>query len=354
MKLTNYYIPGLLIALAMFSCKKEELPELPEANAPYYSIRGLVNGDSINWVVGIDQTSLSFGTGSMNGIETYYGQINAGTGDMAIRVEILRPEIVYDGTTIAAVKTGETDYLVHKTGSIKFNFGMNYSQFNYVLVKNEFNDFEFMSEVPFDEYGVNNLVIKFTDYSSSESFNLPVRYGFEYNTVNPQFHSNGLGDTLVVTPETLDGMHSWYLNGQLVSQEPVFEKELADGIYELRHMINDLNSNEAEHTTLIRMKDGEFYWQMKYYYLSPEEPSSHFGNVIVSMYKDGTWYSSENAEQNLLSSFGIANIQTIIDAQFSPSSTRFDFDFGSTLFNENQSDSLYLPQMTGTLSVGLK
>lgn len=349
-----YPIFSLCAGLLLVSCKKDELPELPDPNAPYYSIRGLVNNDSIHWVVGLDQATITYGTGNMNGIETYYGQINSGTNDMAVRVEILRPEVVYDGTSLAGIESGKVDYLFHKPGCIKFNFGMNYSQFNYVLVKNELNDFNFMSEIQFNEYGVHNLVVKFTDYSSSESFNLPVRYGFEYNAIKAGFHSDSNGDTLVITPETTEGMHKWYLNGDFVSEEPVFEKELADGIYQVRHRLNDMNGNEVEYTTLVRMKDGEHYWQMKYYYLSPDEPSSHFGNVIVSMRKNGVWYSSEKTNQNLNHAFNISNIKTVIDGQFSPTSTRFDFAFGSTLFNENQTDSLYLPEMLGTISVGLK
>ena len=273
---------------------------------------------------------------------------------MAIRVEILQPELIYDGNTISAIKSGQADYLVHKPGAIKFNFGMNYSQFNYVLVKDANNDFNFSSEIAFEEYGIHNLVLKFTDFSSTQSFNLPVRYGFEFSTLKPTFHSTSNGDTLVVTPETMGGMHSWYIDGQYISSDPVLQKELADGIYEIRHRVNDLTGNESEHTTLVRMKDGEHYWQMKYFYLSQDEPSSHFGNVIVSMQKDGVWYSSEKTSTNMGDIFSISNIKTIIDGQFSASSALFDFEFGTMLINETATDSLSLPDMTGTLSVGLK
>src|SRR5687768_9377778 len=111
-----YYTLLTVIALAVTSCKKEKLPELPDENAPYYSIRGLVEGDSIHWVVGLDQATLSYGMEKMNGIDTYYGQINSGSDDKAIRVEIIRPEVVFDGATLAAIKSGQANYVVHKPG----------------------------------------------------------------------------------------------------------------------------------------------------------------------------------------------------------------------------------------------
>lgn len=352
MKFPYYLLP--FIALTITACKKEELPELPEENAPFYSIRGLVNEDSLNWVVGLDEATLSCGNASMNGIDTYYGQINSGSDGNAIRVEVVCPELIYDGATIGAIKSGKAKYLVHQPGSVKLNFGMYYSQFNYVLVKNESNDFVSSNEIVFDEYGLHNVVLKFTDYSSTESFNLPIRYGFEYTSSKPGFHSSSDGDTLVVTPETMEGSHKWYVNGTLQSNEPIFKTELADGIYQVSHRRKDPNGNEAEHTTLIRMKDGEYLWQLKYFYLGQDEPLSNFGTVMVSMRKDGVWYKSEYTPSNICKTFDISNIKTIIDTKLLSATTLFDFNFGTSLLNENQTDSLSLPQMTGTLSVGLK
>lgn len=348
---------SLLILFAgvfLVSCKKDPLPELPEENDPYYCIRGLVNGDSINWIAGLDNVTYNYGTGNLNGIETYYGVINSGINDMAIKIEIVEPELIYDGATIASIEAGKLSYLVNQNGYIKFNFGMNYEQFNYVLVKNEQSDFTFQEQVLIEDYGVHNLTLKFTDFSNYESYVLPVRYGFEFIQLNPYFNSISEGSTLIVTPETQSGTHEWFLNGNFVSDSLIFAKDLDDGIYQLKHKLKDDNGNVSEHTTLIRMKDGTYYWQLKYFYMPPSNPVSHYGNVIISMRKDGVWYTSKNATVNCNNDFTVSNVETIMDVQFKPVSTLFDFEFGAMLYNDDQSDSLYLPQMVGSLSVGLQ
>lgn len=344
----------LLITVVAVSCKKDPLPELPEENDPYYCIRGLVNGDSINWIAGLDNVTYNYGTGNLNGIETYYGVINSGVNDMAIKIEIVEPEMIYDGASIASIEAGKLNYLVNTNGHYKLNFGMNYEQFNYVLVKNELNDFVFQEQIELTEFGVHEMTLKFTDFSNYESFVLPVRYGFEFSELNPYFNSVSEGSTLIVTPETEAGIHEWFLDGNLVSDSLVFVKELEDGIYQLRHKLKDEYGNISEHTTLIRMKDGVYYWQLKYFYLPPAESVSHYGNVIISMRKNGIWYTSKNCSVNSAKDFTVSNIETILDAQLKPVSTLFDFEFGSMLYNDDQSDSLYLPQMVGSLSVGLQ
>jgi len=348
----NYLFLILSIGL-LVGCKKDELPVLPDENEPYYSIRGLVNGDSINWVVGLNQATITHGVSEMNGVQTFYGQINSPVDGMAIKIEVLRPEIFFNGSSVSAISGNQMTYLVHKPGAIKFNFGINYSQFNYLLIKDELSNYSVMDQVEFAEYGIYNVGLKFTDFGP-ESFVIPVKYGFEEVEILALFSSAGDGNILTVTPETLTGEHEWYLNGELVSEESGFSRVMADGIYSLTHKLTDVNYNEAEYTTLIRFKDSAFYWQMKYYYIPPSQPSTHFGNITVSMLKDGVWYTSSKTSANLSHQFDVANIETVIDANYEPMWTMFDFVFQSTLYNDNQTDSLYLPEMVGTLNVALK
>lgn len=347
------YLLILLCAFVIQSCKKEPLPELPEANDPFYTIRGLVDGDSIDWIVGLDDNTITYGTGSMNGVKTYYGQINAGTGDMAIRIEVIEPELLYNGSSFDGIKSGKSELLVQRPGEVKFNFGVNYSQFNYLLIKNENNIFEPMNSVDMPEYGIHNITLKFTDFDMTESFDVPVRYGFEYEELNPSFQSSGAGDTLIVTPEIIEGDHQWYINDELISAESTLSKKLPDGIYKLKHVLNQ-GGNKSEYTTLIRMRNDQFYWQMKYYYLTPDEPENQFSNVLISMYKDGQWYTSETNTTNTLAAFLIDRIAVSLNSQLNVESVRFSFDFDATLINENQSDSLSLEQMIGSINVGIQ
>lgn len=348
-----YKLLTILSVFVLAACKKEPLPELPESNDPYYMIRGLVNGDSINWTVGLDDITLSHGVSEMNGVESFYGQINSPFEGMAVRIDVLRPERFFTGSEVSAIPSDELPFLVHRPGSIKFNFGMNYSQFNYLLVKDETNNFVVMDKVPFDEFGMYTVDLKFTDYGP-ESFSIPIKYGFENQELIAGFTSAGDGTNLVVTPLTPTGSHKWYIDGNLVSEEPTLIYPIQNGIYTVTHKITDQYHNEAEHTTLVRFKENSFYWQLKYHYVPPMQPSSHYGNVIVSMLKNGQWYSTTVDSENLSNKFLVSNIETILDNDFDPLWTIFDFSFRASLYNENQTDSLYLPEMVGTVNVALQ
>lgn len=351
MKHTFKYLMAFVLVVSMTSCKKEQLPDLPDENAPYYHIAGLVGEDSINWKVGVNDTWLSYGESSMNGVESYYGQITSGVNGDIIRIEIIRPEIYSNGTEISTFTGANLTYLVHQAGAVKFNFGMNYEQFNYVLVKNNLDLFTSASQVVFDQFGAYNVVVKFSDYSLSESFIVPIKFGFEDDLLQTGFSSHGEGDTLFVEPTTLQGQHRWYIDGALVSSSATFNTTLSDGIYEVKHSLTDIHGNEGTYATLVRIKNGAFQWQMKYFYVPPADPSSHYGDVIVSMKKDGAWYSSAGAKSNLGNKFNVSNISTEINVSQSSGKTAFDFIFRSLLYTEDQSDSLYLPEMTGRMAI---
>lgn len=348
------YLVATLTIVSMTSCKKEQLPDLPAANGPYYHISGLVNEDSINWEVGVDNTWISYGQSNVNGVESFYGQITSGLSGDIVRIEILRPEIFSDGTEISAFTDANLTYLVHQSGSLKFNFGMNYKQFNYVLVKNELDLFEAVNEIEFEEFGVYNLDVKFLDYSLSESYNVPVKYGFQDELLNTGFTSHGQSDTLIVEPLVMEGQHQWYVDGDLVSSDATFSKPLGDGIYEVKHIYTDIHGNDGSYATLIRFKNGSFYWQMKSFYVPPAEPSSHYGDVIVSMKKDNVWYTSTGVEDNLGNKFVVSNILTEISLSENTGKTAFDFIFRSMLYSPDQMDSLYLPEMTGRMAIEFK
>lgn len=351
MKHTFKYLMAFVLVFSLNSCKKEKLPNLPDENGPYYHIEGLVNDDSINWEVGVNETWLSYGQAAVNGVESFYGQITSGINGDVIRIEIVRPEIYSNGTEISSFTDANLTYLVHEPGAVKFNFGMNYEQFNYVLIKNNLDLFESANQVEFAEFGSYNLTVKFSDYSLSESFLVPIKFGFEDQLLNTGFTSHGEGDTLFLEPLTLQGQHSWYIDDVLVSSDAAASAQLNDGIYKVKHLFKDVYGNEGNYTTLVRFKNGMYQWQMKYYYIPPNEPSSHYGNVMVSMKKDGVWYSSTMSETNLGHKFAVSNISTEINIGQGSGKTAFDFIFRSILFNEDQSDSLYLPEMTGRMAV---
>ena len=138
---------------------------------------------------------------------------------------------------------------------MQFNFGMNYEQFNYVLVKNDLDLFESASQVEFDQFGSYDLALKFSDYSLSESFIVPIKFGFEDELLHTGFSSYGEGDTLFLEPTTLQGQHGWYVDNVLVSSDATYSAQVDDGIYEVKHVYKDVNGNEGDYTTLVRFKN---------------------------------------------------------------------------------------------------
>jgi len=348
------YFSHIIITSFLFvsvACNKESIPDLPTENSPYYHISGLINNDSINWQVGVNNCWLNYGQSDVNGVDTYFGQINSADNNNAVRIEVLRPEIYNNGSEIGAITGTALNYLVHKPGSIKFNFGLAYEQFNYVLVKNENGNYEFFNSYQMNEFGCHNLTLRFVDYDDSKSFTFPVKYGFEDSELDLGFTSLADNTGVNFTANQQDGQHTWYINDSIVGTEANLYLEMPDGIYTLKHTYKDVNANEGNYATLIRFRNGSFYWRMKYFYIAPTESSSNYGKVIVSIKRNGEWYSSDHTLSNLENDFSISNIKTTLSSALSSGKTSFDFVFKSVLYNASQSDSLYLPEMRGRIGV---
>lgn len=351
-QITYIIFPSFLFVLT--ACNKEKIPDLPTENSPYYHVQGLINNDTINWQVGNEGCWLNYGQSDVNGIKTFYGQINTLDNNNAVRVEIVKPEIYNNGSDVGAITSTQLQYLVHKPGSIKFNFGLAYEQFNYVLVKNENGNYEFFNSYPFEEYGCYNLTLRFTDYDELKSFPLVIKYGFEDDELDLGFSSTAENGGVNFAANLQEGEHTWYINDSIVGSEPSLYLDLPDGIYNLKHKYKDIYANEGEYATLIRFRNNEFYWRMKYFYVSPSEPTSNYGKVIVSVKRNGEWYSSNHNATNLENEFNVSNIKTILNTALTAGQTSFDFVFKSVLYNVSQSDSLYLPEMSGRIGVEFK
>lgn len=346
------HIVFFAFTLVLFACKKEELPTLPLENDPYYKVNGWVNDDSISWEVGVDNNILTYGVSHVNSVETYYGQITNGeTGD-AIRIEILRPEIYSDGTSLSAIKETELNFLVHEPGAMKINFGVNYNQLNYLLVKNSDGIFVPAAQISFEEYGVYDVTMKFTDYDDMLTFTTPVKYGFDHQLIDPGFNIYSQDDSACYMAKLSDGEHLWKIDGNEVSNKAIFWTTITDGIFVVEHEYKDEYGNKSIQKSLVRFEGNQFMWQMKFYYAPPALPSSNYGKVMVSMLKDGVWYYSEKTTSNLDYKFHVSNIATHLSFESNEKSkTAFDFKFTSVLYDSDHSDSLYLPHMTGRIGI---
>ncbi len=345
------HIIVLMVILALSSCKKDPLPVLPEQNDPYYTIKGLMNNDSIDYSVGLENVSIIHGITELNGVDSYYGELYAPNDDFKFRIEIIKPEITNNASGFNPLQDGEYDYLYHNSGCVLFKFGLIADQINYFLVKDEMDQFVIMDQIDFEEFGIYEKTVKFTDITSGQDiFKVPVKYGFEDEDLVSGFSSYGNMDTVIITPNVEYGEHKWFIDGDLVGEEMIYSGHMADGVHEVRHVIKDEFGNEQEDQTLIRFRAGEFYWQMTYNYCSPLNVPNNYCHIKLTVEHNNQTYCSTkamNEEFEMEDLFYVANQNNEIIWAI------YDFELDATLVDENWGDSLSLSEIKGTFNIGL-
>lgn len=352
MKRSLMYLLG--VTALIVACNKEPIPELNDSEAPTYGFRGGMNDEDFDIEVGEGDAALSYGVSSMNGIPTFYGQIDAPSQDITLRVEVIEPEkypVDIDDEELQLIQD-DPDFFVHNPACIRLNFGQDYKQYDNLLIEDEEGQFHPETMVSFDEFGLHSLRLKLTDYGP-QPFTIPIRYGFEYQDIDPKFETVAVGNVVSFSSLGEYPFSEWYMNGDLISSELSFEMEMPDGVHEIRHLVKDGVGNEAEHITLLRITNGEFKWVLKYDYCTLVD-QNNYGKMMVSVKRDGVWYRSSKELNNVLRSFDVTKIQYIRDASNVTEIAVLDVNFEAILKDDSQSLSLSLTNMTGTIAVGLK
>ncbi|MEZ4922665.1 MAG: hypothetical protein R2780_05775 [Crocinitomicaceae bacterium] len=349
----NWLLLILVVVLAV-SCKKEPLPELPDGNYPYYSVKGYVDGEYTEMKVGQEGIHISQGTSELNGMTTYYGQIISPSEDLMIRIEFIRPEVNVTSQGYSAFNLSNIGLLVHEQGCYSAHFGSNLQQLNFVQVQNDQGVFSPLSEISFDEYGVYNLALKFTDLGNS-TFNIPVKYGFVNSMINAGFSVSSNGDSTYFSANDPELAHEWIIDFNLQSEEANFGLPLSNGIHQVVHYTEDEYGNIATYTTLVRITNNNLDWKLSLdNCVGSGSMSSQFGKIIVTASKAGTTYRSDHTVENLSNSFSISGVEYIGNSSLMPDRAVFDFHFKALLVNQSNTDSLSLNAMSGTFNVGLK
>lgn len=341
----------MLLVLMLASCKKEPLPELPEDTPPYYSIKGTIDGDSLDLNVGQEGIEIAQGTSSVNGVSSYFGQIVSPSEDLVIKIEVLRPELKFNAVGVSAFDFDKLGFLVHEPGCRGFTFGSNQYQSNYLLIKDKTGDFVPTNEINFEEFGEFPAIMKFTDVGSN-SYTIPVTYGFADFKLNPSFSLESENEMVSFNPTNPSGTHQWFVNDNLVSSSSSFTESFPIGVHKVEHIIQDEYGNESNYITLMRITDFVLDWKMDINVCGGSN-TNNYGKVIVSVNKNGTLYTSDIDLDNLTENFSVSNVEYIGSSDFNPERAVFDFFFNATLINASQSDSLSLKDMTGTFNVGL-
>ena len=147
------FIISLIVLVA--SCKKEPLPVLPPDTTPFYSIRGLLDGDSLVLNVGQEGIEIAQGTSLYNGIESYFGQISSPEQDIVVKFEFTRPQRPITSAGVSVFDYSALGFLVDEPGCLQFGFGSNQQQQNFVEIRNEQNDFEPGTSIELDKFGIS-------------------------------------------------------------------------------------------------------------------------------------------------------------------------------------------------------
>ncbi|MCH2234608.1 MAG: hypothetical protein MK078_10175 [Crocinitomicaceae bacterium] len=345
-KIIYLFILGLVIA----SCTKEPLPELPEGNDPFYTLRGNVGGDEIDLAVGENNVTISQGQEIMNGIETFYGELRAPSSNLVFRVEIIEPEFYTDNTEILSENV---EFLHHEEGCLSVDFGSTGgSQMNFLLVENEEGVLVPASFVPFSEFGTYDINFQFADFGV-KTFSIPVSYGFDRSSVDAEFSTAGVSDSIILAPSSIEGTHKWYINDVLVSENSSYIGTINNGIHKVKHEV-DVDGKVKSYTTLVRFRASEFYWQMNLNYCDDSTPKQNFGKVKLSVEKDGVWYYSDSEYALSDEYFSVSNIEYNIDEDFKPERAIFNIALKSKLYTEDLQSELDLTDLSGRFKIGLK
>lgn len=343
----------LIIGLAVASCKKEPLPPLPDDSGPYYSIQGYLDGEFIDLNVGQEGILISQNTKVENGVTYHYGQIISPNEDLLIRIEFATSETPYSAAGYTALEEGPKDFLIHQPTCKTFNFGLNQNQQNFFLIKNEDNAFEPVNEASFDQYGIHDITMKFTD-DNNNTFQIPVEYGFGNQKLNPGFQTFPNADSVIFSAVDQYSTQNWYIDENYVSSEAQFTMPLSTGIHVVEHVVKDANNNEARYKTLVRITDSVLDWQMTTSNCSGSTPiPSNYGNVNIMIQTNGQQYRSSNAIENGNNSFIVNNVDYIGNSSMTPTRAVFDLTFDAVLINDDLTDSLSLAGISGTFNVGL-
>ncbi|UKN03558.1 hypothetical protein K6119_08530 [Paracrocinitomix mangrovi] len=347
------YILGIVLGLV--ACKKEPLPDLPPASPPYYSIKGNIDGNFVEMNVDQEGIHISQGVNVENGIKTYYGQLISVNDDLLLKIEFTQPEQLKSSNGINLMNNGNISYMLQQEGCLAPSFGGNLTQGNFLMIQNQQGVFEQANQLEFDEYGIYDVSFKFTDVGQN-TITVPVNYGYHNNSLNSDFTASALQDSVVLTANLNEYTHDWYVDGNYIGSGFQTITTMPIGIHKVEHVIRDEYMNESSSTSLIRIIDFVFDWQMKLNQCSGgTNNQSNYGKVKVTVVKDGVEFKSENTPWNIYNgNFNVSDIEYISSNAGTPTRVVFDFYFDALLATEGETETLSLSSMSGTFNVGLQ
>lgn len=356
-KMKMRHIVMILAGIVLTACNKTPIPELPEGNDPIYTLTGQVDGEDLDYSVGLESVVMNRGVINESGLFSYYGEMESVTKNEKIRVEFIQLETPQSSTQMEVFNNSTVPFMVNELAKVRFDFGGfggGQSQF-FWLIENG-------AEVkPGDahelaEYGYLKKTVRFNDVGNGDQhYYFTIKNGFENNELISGFSSVGGEDSIHLYSAVTYPMHEWYIDGLLVGTDANYGGPISTGVHRINHRVMDENSNVDETNRLVRFNGGKQIWELKVVY-HEEYPieTNNYGRVVISMYKDGEWYSSEYAEENKGEGVSIENIKRVALEEGQLPLISYDIDFDAVLYNESKSESLTLSNMDGKFVVGLE
>jgi hypothetical protein len=344
---------SLILAILLVACEKEPYPELPLGNDPIYSVKGLVNSDSLNFTVGLENVDIKSGTSTKNGLTTYYGEMSNAIKNEKIRIEFIQLEKQRTTDGYNVFESEQLSFLVQENAKLIFDFGGVGNQKNNFSLEDKNGNFVNTNTMNLDEFGRIQGRAMFTDYGS-DVFDFSFLHGFENKELISDFTIQGAENIILVQALNEFEVNEWYINNMLVGTGSFYSGEIVDGIHQITHRIVDIVGNESSTSKIVRFKGGKDFWEMTANY-APEYTfeNYNYGRVVVSMFKNGEWYSSEFTDDNKLENFNMNEIQIIQNQVSGKPFVAFNFNFSCTLENQDKSAELNLSDLTGKFLVGL-
>lgn len=344
---------SLILAILLVACEKEPYPQLPLGNDPIYKVKGLVDSDSLNFTVGIDNVDIKSGTSTKNGLTTYYGEMSNAIKNEKIRIEFIQLEKQRTTDGYNVFESEQLSFLVQENAKLIFDFGGVGNQKNNFSLEDKNGNFVNTDVMNLSEFGLIEGRAMFTDYGS-EVFDFSFMHGYENKELISKFSIQGADNIILVQAENEFEVNEWYINNMLVGTGTFYSGEIEDGIHQITHRIVDAVGNESSTSKIVRFKGGKDFWEMTANY-APEYTfeNYNYGRVVVSMFKNGEWYSSEFTAENKLENFNMNEIQIIQNQVSGKPYVAFNFNFSCKLENQDKSAELNLSNLTGKFLVGL-
>ena len=260
MKLVERLLGVAFVAFLLTACSKEQL-EIPESNAPVFTVDGTFGGDDISLIAGDEGAYMFTHTQVMNGVKFYSGMIS--NGSLSVELGI------YDGMLDIPNHQPELELT-----NINPLCSQMTSQPITILSKNMFSNSQNISSIVWSMNGVvvgtNNVEVmeaghfnvcaEITYYdSSTETLCNDMILGYDRSAnFSIEFTSTGgyidasLSD---ITPGLNVTSVEWYLDNSLVSTNVGLNLPAASGAYELSAVLHFSNGAIKRKNVLVNCSD---------------------------------------------------------------------------------------------------